>query len=57
MIFFCNIPFIFFAGKTALIAVIHQCFYQKKVNAIAPAAQTEIAPDALTEDLLRTETE
>ena len=23
MIFFCNIPFVFFAGKTALLAVVH----------------------------------
>lgn len=30
MIFFCNIPFVFFAGKIALLAVIHQCFYDKK---------------------------
>lgn len=29
MIFFCNIPFVFFAGKTALISVIHQCFFKK----------------------------
>ena len=29
-IFFCNIPFVFFAGKVALIAVTFQCFYKKK---------------------------
>lgn len=29
MIFFCNIPFVFFAGKVALLAVVHQCFYKK----------------------------
>lgn len=27
LIFFCNIPFVFFAGKLALMAVIHQCCY------------------------------
>lgn len=30
LIFFCNIPFVFFAGKIALMAIIHQCFYAKK---------------------------
>ena len=30
IIFFCNIPFVFFAGKVALTAVIFQCFYKKK---------------------------
>ena len=30
MIFFCNIPFVFFAGKIALMAIIHQCLYAKK---------------------------
>ena len=29
-IFFCNIPFVFFAGKIALTAVAFQCFYKKK---------------------------
>lgn len=38
MIFFCNIPFIFFAGKIALMAIIHQCFYAKKVDAPTNAA-------------------
>ena len=31
MIFFCNIPFIFFAGKIALMSVVHQIFYKKDV--------------------------
>ena len=30
MIFFCNIPFVFFAGKIALLAVVHQCCFAKK---------------------------
>ena len=30
LIFFCNIPFVFFAGKIALMAVLHQCCYSKK---------------------------
>ena len=30
MIFFCNIPFIFFAGKVALMAIVYQCIYAKK---------------------------
>ena len=29
-IFFCNIPFIFFAGKIAFMAVMHQCCFSKK---------------------------
>ena len=29
-IFFCNIPFVFFAGKVALTAVTFQCFYKKQ---------------------------
>ena len=28
-IFFCNIPFIFMAGKIAFMAVIHQCCFKK----------------------------
>ena len=35
MIFFCNIPFIFFAGKIALMAVIHQIFYKKDAAEVA----------------------
>ena len=31
MIFFCNIPFIFFAGKIALMSVVHQILYKKDV--------------------------
>ena len=30
LIFFCNIPFVFFAGKVALMAVVHQCCCSKK---------------------------
>ena len=30
MIFFCNIPFVFFAGKVALLAVVYECFYEEK---------------------------
>ena len=30
MIFFCNIPFVFFAGKVALLAVVYECFYDNK---------------------------
>ena len=30
MIFFCNIPFIFFAGKIALMSIVHQCCFNKK---------------------------
>ena len=37
MIFFCNIPFIFFAGKIALMSVIHQIFYKKDVSEVAEA--------------------
>ena len=37
MIFFCNIPFIFFAGKIALMSVIHQIFYKKEVAEVAEA--------------------
>ena len=33
LIFFCNIPFVFFAGKIALMAIVHQCFYAKKEQA------------------------
>ena len=29
MIFFCNLPFVFFAGKVALLAVVHECLYKK----------------------------
>ena len=30
VIFFCNIPFVFFAGKIALICVVHQCCYKNR---------------------------
>lgn len=30
LIFFCNIPFVFFAGKIALLAVVHQLAFEKK---------------------------
>ena len=40
IIFFCNIPFVFFAGKLALMAIVHQCFYQKK-----PATAAANGPD------------
>ena len=33
LIFFCNIPFVFFAGKIALVAIVHQCFYTKQPSA------------------------
>ena len=37
MIFFCNIPFIFFAGKIALMSVVHQIFYKKDIAEVAEA--------------------
>jgi len=40
LIFFCNIPFIFFAGKSSVIAIIHQCCFKKK----------QIAVDEMNED-------
>ena len=30
LIFFCNIPFVFFAGKVAFMAIVHQCCFTKK---------------------------
>ena len=30
MIFFCNLPFVFFAGKVALLAVVYECFYTRE---------------------------
>ena len=30
LIFFCNIPFVFFAGKIALMAIVHQACYAAK---------------------------
>ena len=30
MIFFCNIPFIFFAGKASLLAIVSQCCFSGK---------------------------
>ena len=41
MIFFCNIPFIFFAGKIALMSVIHQLFFKKDVAETADVEQLE----------------
>lgn len=32
VIFCCNIPFVFFVGKTAFMAVIHQCCYSKRTE-------------------------
>ena len=34
LIFFCNIPFVFFAGKVAFMAIVHQCCFQKKAQMI-----------------------
>ena len=36
LIFFCNIPFVFFAGKIAFMAIVHQCCFLKK-----PRQQTD----------------
>lgn len=41
MIFFCNIPFIFFAGKIALMSVIHQIFYKKDAAETVDIEQIE----------------
>lgn len=41
IIFFCNIPFVFFAGKLALMAIVHQCFYQKKPATAAANGQDD----------------
>ena len=45
LIFFCNIPFVFFAGKVALLAVVHQCCYQKKEE-MSPAEAANAAEAA-----------
>jgi len=41
MIFFCNIPFVFFAGKVALLAVVQEIFYSKAEadNAVEPSQE------------------
>ena len=41
MIFFCNMPFVFFAGKGYLMAVIHQIFYKKDVAETTEVEQNE----------------
>ena len=44
LIFFCNIPFVFFAGKIALMALVYQVFYEKKqLSAAEQAAALEAA--------------
>jgi len=48
LIFFCNIPFVFFAGKIAMMAVIHQCCFSKK--SVAPPTPEE--EQALEDELL-----
>ena len=40
MIFFCNIPFVFFAGKVALLAVVYECFYEKKATTVFEVGNT-----------------
>jgi amino acid permease len=54
IIFFCNIPFVFFAGKLALMAVISQCFFEKKPSAIETEA-TEHNPNDDVEHFMRAE--
>merc|ERR1712196_127530 len=44
LIFFCNIPFIFFAGKASLLSLVQQLY--KKMDWLAPPKQSE----TLTED-------
>lgn len=41
MIFFCNMPFVFFAGKGYLMSVIHQIFYKKDVAETTEVEQNE----------------